>query len=186
MWLEAVLTEDDVRTVATQFSPLEVRLGPDGRLSLSRPLSVLLVPGRGVEVVCNAQLKWPVLGMQVPVAMQKLTVLVHPTVEPRADGHALVLRLAIERAGVSQVGLVDERVTVLLNDELARHHVELTWNFTRTLTHTFSLPPSLLSAETVGLEVRSGSTRVTRQTLALAVQMGTSVRRRVEGGRDHL
>ncbi len=184
MWLEAILTEDDVRSVATQFSPLEVRLGTDGRLALARPVSVSLVPGRGVEVVCDAQLEWPVLGMHVPVAMQRLTVLVQPTVEDRPDGHALVLRLALERAGVSQVGLIDGRVTALLNDELAKHHVELAWNFTRTLTHTFALPASLLSAETVGLEVQSGATKVTRKGMALAVRMGASVRRRVEGTRE--
>lgn len=186
MWLEAVLTEDDVRAVARQFSPLEIRLGTDGRLALSRPLSVSLVPGRGVEVVCNGQLDWPVLGMHVPVAMEKLTAMVVPALAPSGrDGeHALVLRLAIERAGVSHLGFVDERITALLNDELARHHTELTWNFARVLTHTFSLPASLLSAETVSLEVRSGEIKVTRKGMALAVQMGSSVRRRVGSARD--
>jgi hypothetical protein len=112
--------------------------------------------------------------------------MVLPAVESsgRDDGHALVFRLAIERAGVSHLGFVDERITALLNEELAKHHPELTWDFTRVLTHTFSLPVSLLTAETVSLEVRSAAIKVTRLGMALAVQMGSSVRRRVEKGQD--
>ena len=180
MWLEAILTADDVASIATQVSPLELRIGTDGRLGLSRPSTVTLVPGRGVEIVCNAQLRWPVLGMHVPVSMEGLTIMVCPGVESRPDGYALVLRLGLERAGVSSVGLIDERVTALLNEELEKHHVELAWNFSQTLTHTFALPGALLSAEAVGLTVRSGTTRVTRDAMALAVLMGASVQRRVD------
>ena len=180
MWLEATLTADDVANIATQFSPLELRIGTDGRLNLSRPSTVTFVPERGVEIVCNAKLEWPLLGMHVPVSMAGLTILVCPAVEARPDGCALVLRLGLVRAGVSSVGLIDDRVTALLNVELEKHHVELAWNFSRTLTHTFPLPGALLSAETVSLAVRSGTTTVTRDAMALAVLMGASVRRRVD------
>jgi hypothetical protein len=184
MWLEAIVTEDDVANIAKQFAPLELRLGSDGRLSLSRLTSVLFVPGRGVEVVCDGQLHWPVLGMCIPLTMERLTVLVRPTVETRSDGYALVLRLSLERAGVSHVGLLDDRVTAKMNEELEKHCVELAWNFSQTLTHTFPLPASLLSAAAIGVEVRSGTTRVTREALGLAVLMGASVQPRVDRNRD--
>jgi hypothetical protein len=177
MWLEAMLTEDDFARVADQLFPVELRLGDGGRLSLSRPQRVALVPARGVEIVCDARLVWPILKVHVPVEMHALTVLMVPAVEVRPDGYALVVRPGLDRAGISRIGLIDGRVTARLNEELEKHRIEWRWNFSRTLTHTFSLPGALKSADALRLKVRAGATQVTRRALRLEVSMVASVHR---------
>ena len=153
MWLEAILTTADLRDVLGQFAPLEIRLGSDGKLLLASPTEVSLIPGEGIGVVCDATLHWPVLGVDLPVHMRGLTVLIHPTVRPGPNGSCDVLAftLQIDRAGVSILpAVVDDRVTSLLNQELVKKHVELAWNFGKTLSHVFQLPAFLASAAALG------------------------------------
>jgi hypothetical protein len=184
MWLEAIVTKEDVLDLATRLSPLEIRLGSDGSLLLSRPSEVAFVPDHGIQVACDARLHWPFLGMKVPVTMRGLTFLVRPAVEERHGGYALVFRLGLERAGFTEFGLLDEKVTALLDAELEKRHLELGWNFSRTLTHNFSMPDTLLSVEHIGLRVQLGRAKITSEALGLAVSMGTSVGRRGNGSRE--
>lgn len=180
MWLEAILTEGDLQKAVDRFSPLEIRLGQDGRLLLARWTSLSLVADRGIEVICEATLHWPVMGIDVPITMNGLTVLIRPSVDPRPEGEALVFSLELERTGVSSLPLIDDRVTSLVNEELAKRRVELAWTFGRTLSHVFSMPEAILSAESLGLEVRGGKTKVTESALGFAVSFEASVARRGE------
>jgi hypothetical protein len=182
MWLEAILTKDDLRDVFDQFAPLEIRLGDSGRLVLESPTEVSINPGSGVGVVCDATLHWPVLGVDLPVRMRGLTVLLHPTVRPRPDGScgALVFTLQIDRTGVSLLPAVfDARVTSLLNRELAENHAALEWNFGKTLSHVFQLPAALASAATLSLEVIAGSVKTTDDAVGFAVGFRAEVHPRV-------
>jgi hypothetical protein len=172
MWLEAILTKDDLRDVFEQFAPLEIRLGESGRLILESPSEVSMNPGSGVGVVCDATLHWPVLGVDLPVRMRGLTVLLHPTIQPRPDGRcgALVFTLQIDHTGVSLLPAVfDARVTSLVNRELAERHAALEWNFGKTLSHVFALPAALVSAGTLSLKVHAGSVKTTSEALGFAV-----------------
>jgi hypothetical protein len=187
MWLEAILTTDDLREVLEQFSPLEIRLGDNGKLLLASPTRVSLTAGEGMSVVCEATLHWPVLGVDLPVHMHGLSVLVRPSVRPAPDGtcDVLAFTLQIDRAGVSILPhILDDKVTSLLNEELAKKHVELAWNFGKTLTHVFSLPDALASAAALALKVSGGSVRVTEAAVGFAVNFTAEVRPRggtVEG-----
>lgn len=181
MWLEAILTKDDLRDVFEQFAPLEIRLGDSGRLILESPTDVSVIPGSGVGVVCDATLHWPVLGVDLPVRMRGLTVLLHPTIQPRPDGGcgALVFTLQIDRTGVSLLpAAFDARVTSLLNRELAESHAALEWNFGKTLSHVFALPAALASAGTLSLKVHAGSVKTTGDALGFAVGFRAEVQPR--------
>jgi hypothetical protein len=182
MWLEAILTREDLEGIAEKFSPLEIVLGDSGSLLLVGPCEVSLTPDEGVAVKCDATLHWPVLGFDVPVSMHGLLVHVLPSVEERADGSTLVFRLQIDRAGVAMLpSFFDCGVTARVNRELEEKHVELAWNFADTLSHVFKLPPSIASAAALSLKATAGRVKATETALGLAADFTVSVQARSEG-----
>ncbi len=181
MWIEAVLTNEDVLHVLRQFSPLEIRLGDSGTLQLASPSKVSLIPQNGIGVVCDATLHYPVLGLDVPVHMHGLTVLIHPSVQSRPDGPGenLVFALQLDRTGMAILpALIDEGVSKLINEELVKKHVQLSWGFYQTLSHVFALPAALASAASLELKVTGGAVKITEKALGLAVCFETAVQRR--------
>jgi hypothetical protein len=177
--LEAILTKDDLQRLLRRFAPAVVRLGDGGELSLDDPSEVSLISERGVRVVCSAKLHWPLLGIGVPVAARSLVVMVCPVIEPQPDGEALVFKIHIEHIDVTLLPtFVDDRVTDRVNAELAKKHVELSWHFGRMLSHVFALPEALASTSAIGLEVVTGTLRITDSALAFTVTFRTNVERR--------
>jgi hypothetical protein len=172
MWLEAVLSKEDLLKVATDFTPLTIGLGEEGELLLKTPSEVTLVADRGLRITCEAQIHWPILGVNVPLTLNALTVIVRPAVDKREGGSALVFFLELEHADLAIVpSILDHRMTELVNKELAAKHVELAWNFSETLSHTFALPAVLKNASSLGIEVAWGAIRITADALVFAVSL---------------
>jgi hypothetical protein len=179
MWLEAIFTRDDLRDVAERFSPLKILLGVSGNMLLVAPRDISLVPGKGIALTCDATVHWPVLGLDVPVSMHGLLVNVLPTIEARRAGPHLVFRLEIDHTGVALLpSFFDHTVTARINQELEKKQVELAWNFSDTLSHVFSLPPSIASAAAIGLRATAGRVKVTESALGLAVDFEADVQAR--------
>jgi len=180
MRLEAVLTRDDLHGILNQFAPLEIRLGKNGNLLLDSPSKVALIPGEGLSIVCHATLHWPVLGVSVPVSMRGLTVEVRPAVRPglAGGGDVVAFTLQIDRAGVTVLPeVIDDKVTSRVNQELVEKHVELSWNFAKSLSHVFELPDALASAAALKLKVRQGIVVVTESAVVFTVDFGAEVQR---------
>jgi|GEM_PF-1364463 hypothetical protein len=179
MWLEAILTREDLQGVAEKFSPLKLLLGDSGTLLLLAPEEVSLIADKGIVVKCDATLHWPVLGFEVPVSMRGLLVHVLPSVEERPDGATLVFRLQIDHAGVAMLpSFFDHTVTARVNQALTEKGVELAWNFVKTLSHVFGLPASFASAAGLSLKATAGRVKTTETALGLAVDFEASVRPR--------
>jgi hypothetical protein len=179
VWIEAVLTVDDLQRVLRDFAPASIRLGENGELVLAEPSLVVLIPELGLRVVCAATLRWPLLGVSVPVAMRSVDVMICPIIERLVDREALVFKLHIEHIDVSLFpAFVDDKITARVNEELAKHHVEFSWQFPKTLSYVFQLPDALLSTSALSLEVVAGTLRVTDTSLAFAVSYRTQFQRR--------
>jgi hypothetical protein len=189
MWLEAILTREDLLDAFCKLSPLEIRFGQNGVLNLSAPTAVSMNPGKSVLIVCDAALHVPVLGIQVPVHMRGLTVELVVSVhdapgtegQETQQGRGQVLQLAvqIDRTGVAHLPhLLDEGVTKIVNDELAKNHVGFAWNFHDTLTRSFAAPAALSTIARLGLRVTGGRVRVTEDALGLAVGFDSEVEKR--------
>ncbi len=179
MWLEAILTREDLQGVAEKFSPLKLLLGDSGSLLLLAPEEVSLIADEGIVVKCDATLQWPVLGFEVPVSLRGLLVHVLPSVEQRPDGATLVFRLQIDHAGVALLpSFFDHTVTAQVNQALTEKRVELAWNFVKTLSHVFGLPASLASAAGLSIKATAGRVKTTATALGLAVDFEASVRPR--------
>jgi hypothetical protein len=171
MWLEAIISREDFAALATELFPLSVHLGASDSehyLLLSAATAVSLVEGRGLRFTCNAQIRWPVLGMDVPINVEALTVLVEPSVPEGSE--SLVLGVQLEHANVSWLpALVDAKIVQAVNDALKLKSRELCWNFTKTLSHEFPLPELLQPLRALDLSVGWGKVRVTAEALVLVV-----------------
>lgn len=184
MWLEAILLKDDLSKLVAEFMPVTIRLGDDGELLVSDPSDVSLIGAVGLRVVCKATLRWSVLGITVPVTLHSLTVLLCPEIAQREGGNELVFKLEIEHTNLAGLPtIVDNRVTELVNRELAAKHVELSWNYRATLGHVFDLPDALHPLEQIHLTVEGAKVKSTPEALGLAIQIGARVSRCEPGGR---
>jgi hypothetical protein len=177
VWVEAVLLTEDLDRLVAQFAPLTIALGA-GRLHLSDPEPCVLVPEVGVWVVCRAKVHWPVLGIDVPVTLHSLAVLLRPQVVAGESGEALAVTLEIESMDLAGgPKMLDDRITAMANKELIRKEVELSWCFSRTLTHSFPLPESITPLESLDLTVLAGRVRIRSDGIGLAVKLDSAVKR---------
>jgi hypothetical protein len=180
MQLEATLPLGDLSALIDQLVPLQIMLGEDSGayLLLTDPTSVALVPATGLRVACSAKLSWPVLGISVPVVLNALSILLRPTVTRRADGLVLVFHVEVEQIDLALLpNLIDLHVTDKVNRELRARQVELVWDFTNTLSHSFPLPRVLASADTFALSVLDGVVDIDEQALHFVVSFQAEVTR---------
>lgn len=176
MWIEAIISQDDFTSLAAELFPLTIHLGASDSehyLLLSAATAVSLVEGRGLRFTCNAQIRWPVLGMDVPINVHGLTVLVEPSVAEGSD--SLQLGVELERANVSWLpALVDEKIVEAVNEALDKRRADLSWNFAKTLSHEFPLPELVQPLRALGLKAGWGKVRVTAEAMVLVISFRAS------------
>jgi hypothetical protein len=185
MWAEIIATREDFQRLLQQAFPLTIRLGDPGSdhsLVLSDLSTVELVPDLGLRVECRARVHWPVLGIEVPVTLRSLTIVLLPSVGRSAEGgDTLVFRVSIERADFSALpSMIDGRVTDAINARLADRNAELEWNFSKALTHTAALPELLEPLDRFAVHPAWGKVRVTEEAVVYAISLHTAIVRRGE------
>jgi hypothetical protein len=180
MRIEAILSRQDIADLLQAFVPLQLELGEPStgeRTVIVDALGeVILVPDIGVRVTCAGRMRWPVLGIHLPVHVRLLTLMLAPRVEAREGSDNLVWRLTLEDADIAWLpAKMDREIIEKVNRELSQHHTELAWNFTDTLTHEFLMPAALQSAKGLGLRVTGGSVGITEAAVSLAVAFSAAV-----------
>lgn len=175
MRLLALVPRAEVQLLLSELLPLKVLLGDDGddrTLLLRDAGEVSFVPGFGVRMACKADIRWSLLGLTVPVHLRALSVLLVPRIAEREGGAALVFQVSIEHADLAGVpAVVDAHLVERVNQALAERQVELAWNFTRTLSHTFELPALLESVRAFSLGVAGSGVEVHADELQLEVEL---------------
>jgi len=176
MWVEAILSRDDLATLLAQCTPVTIHIGKEGTLTIEEIRDVSLVAGAGMRVVCSATVRWPVLGASIPAAIRSLVAVVRPEIEKR-DGHdALAFRLMVEETDLTALPtILDESIAAKVNNELAK--TDLVWSFSDTLSHAFRLPKTLEPLDALDLGVSWGQVRVTSEAVVFAVSFHSSVTR---------
>jgi hypothetical protein len=179
MWIEAIVSAEELRQTLSRFAPVTIRLGDEGgELALDSPSQVTLLPDKGARVVCRARLVWPLLGVHVPIAMKSLVVLLCPLIEAQPEGGELVFKLEIEHADFALIPtFIDDRLTTRINTELAKKRIELSWRYAETLDHVFRMPDALDGVDALGLVVTGAVVKVTKEAVGLAVSLRSDVRR---------
>ena len=180
MWIEALLTKDDVVSLIHQLTPVRLTLGKEGGherwIHIDRPSSVSLVAAQGVRVLTRAKVEWSVSVVSVPITLHSLQLLLRPVIVPSStsDRGALAFKLEIEEADLKNVpAILDRKITQLVNEELEKQ--TLVWDFTSTLSHSFALPAELVPLEALRLAVSWGEVRINEEAMAFAVSFGHEV-----------
>jgi len=176
MWVEAVLSKEDLTQVVGDFLPTTIRLGEDGELHLEDPSDVKLVENDGLYIRCHGRVKWAVLGLTVPVTVKGVAAILSPSILSTPEGDKLAFSVRIEDLDLALVpGILDDQIAGKLNAALAE--APLVWNFTETLSHVFNLPPALHAPQSIGLRVQWGKARVTEDALVLVVSFHADITR---------
>lgn len=176
MWIEAILSKADLVHVVGEACPLRIKIGDDGHVALSGPRDLELVPEVGLQMTVTAEIHWPVLGIQVPVSVRSATLEMRPEITKTPTGDALTFKLRLDDVDISILpAIVDRGIVDLVNKELVAKHVELSWGFTRTLSHVFDLPDALVSIGALDLRATEGRVKITGEALALAVRFAARV-----------
>jgi hypothetical protein len=173
MWLEAILSREDLEHVLRDLTPTKIELREDGDLYLGAPTSVTLVAGRGLRIVSPAKLRWTVLGIHVPLTIDSATVVLEPVVR-RSPGtpDVLAFQIQLEALSVAAVpDILEGTIVEKVNRELTHRHAELVWEFSDTLSHRFALPDLLTPARRLDLQVAWGEIRIDDAALVLAISV---------------
>ncbi len=186
MWVEAVLSRDDLKALIAQVLPLKIQIhpesAPDQYIELASATNLALVADEGLRMTTQARIHWPVLGIAVPITIDPLSVIIRPRVTKTPEGDALSFAMEIERADFSGLlALGDHAITHKINSELAKEDVGLAWAFAAMLSHRFDLPPMLAPFDAVALNVAWGKVRVTDEAMVMAISFHAQVSRRADG-----
>jgi hypothetical protein len=178
MWIEAIVTRDDLHRVIGECCPLRISLGGGGSLLLSDPRDLVLEAGVGMRLAVTVEIHWPVLGIQLPVSVRTAVLEVMPAISEKTGG-SLSFKLHLDEVDVSVLPeFVDRGIVDLVNKELEAKHVELSWSFLKTLSHVFELPDALVSARAVDVRASWGSVKITSEALVLAVSFDVRIQPR--------
>jgi hypothetical protein len=171
MWLEAILSADDLRHALTELLPVTLRLGNDGgALMMGAPTDVALVPDLGLRCKCPAEVTWPLVGIHVPVKLHSVSFVLTPKIIRKDENELLVFEILLEHADVALLpDVIDNRITDVINVELRKHHAELTWDFARTLQFAVPLPEELSPPRTLSIRTHGAMLRVTEEAAVLAM-----------------
>jgi hypothetical protein len=173
MWLEAILTREDLAEVLKQFFPVKIYLHEEGKegnekrwLMLGQATHVALAAEEGLRVTCPAELSWSIAGMGTAMKLDELRVLLVPRIVKMNKGEVLELQIQVEEADFHSLpGFVDATIVKAVNAALATK--QLSWNFTETLTRTVGLGKMFDPVEALRLEVQWGKLRIGAEALAL-------------------
>jgi hypothetical protein len=173
MWLQAILTADDLLHVLHELTPTRIQLDADDParvLDLHPPGEVRFRDGEGAHVTTSATLQWDVIGIKVPVTLRTVEVLLIPSIEKDAQGtDLLALQARIERLDLSALpGFVEDKLRTRINQALEDPRAFVRWGFTRTLDFHFHLPEKVTPVRDLRLSARWGALRVSEQGFAMA------------------
>ena len=179
MWIEAILTKDDLDRLLTQALPLTIALGDSGdHIALAQPRGVQFLVDQGVRVQCEAKVRWSVLGINVPLTIHDVRVMLRPRIEKSEAGRdVLLLEVFVEHADFAGIPtMIDEKITDKINAAIKAKQSSIAWDFSQMLTRTVGLPAALEPARTLALAVAWGKVKITDEALVLAVSFHADVK----------
>jgi len=182
MRIEAILSKEELEKIIADFCPLKLTLGDDGAIALSSPRDIELLPELGLRVSVAAEVRWPILGVPVPVTVRSAVLEVRPEILKTPGGDHLAFRFHLHKMDTSIFpAIVDRTIVDLVNKELEAKHRELSWSFTKTFSHVFKLPAALASAQAINLSVTGGQVQITNEAIVFTVSFGAGIEPRPVG-----
>jgi len=181
MWLEAIITQEDLVKVLGEFLPVKILLDqekdadgevkkdePERSLFLRTPTVVTMIPDQGVRITCPAELTWSIVGMSPSMTIDALQLMIRPEVVEKNKGHVLEFGMEVEVADFHALpGFIDATIVKAVNASLATKRPA--WNFSETLTRSVGLGTIFDRVEALKIAVGWGKTKIGAETLGLVV-----------------
>lgn len=181
MWLEAIITQEDLVKVLGEFLPVKILLDqekdadgevkkdePERSLFLRTPTVVTLIPDQGVRITCPAELTWSIVGMSPSMTIDALQLMIRPEVVEKNKGYVLEFGMEVEVADFHALpGFIDATIVKAVNASLATKRPA--WNFSETLTRSVGLGTLFDRVEALKIAVGWGKTKIVAETLGLVV-----------------
>lgn len=183
MWLEIVLSEGDLTSLLREVTPLTITLGEQQWIAIESPSEVALVADVGLRVTCKAKVKWPLLGIGVPVTIHRMVVTFAPEVMQDADGsgESLVFGLRLQHADFAGLpDAIDARLSKAIDEALVAHRLDLAWKFTETLAGSIPLPATLDPIHGLSVHVAWAKVKVTDEAMVVALSLHHAFHRQGE------
>lgn len=171
MWVQLVVTEDDLRTFLHSVMPARIELGRDEDvdrwIEIGAPEFVSVTEAKGLTLRAPAKLRWNVAGINVPIAFRTVEVTLDLSIDS-PEGQVLRFRPQIVDADfVGLPAIIEKSLIKLVNASLAKAHLE--WNFVETLQFSPQMSPKLQPPTVVDIRARFGELRKTDGAITLAV-----------------
>lgn len=177
MWLQAVITADDLMHAFSELTPTRIQLDdqdPERVLELSPPSEVVFRANEGAVVKTGARLSWDLIGIKVPVTLRSVQVLLLPSIDQDAQANDhLILQARVEDLDLTALpGFADEKLKTRINEALERPSAFLRWGFTRTLDFRFQMPALVQPTRELRLAARWGALKVSEEGFVMAASFG--------------
>jgi hypothetical protein len=173
VWLEAILSRDDLTSIIGRLAPVTIQLGEPASeeeplVHLREVAGVSLVGGEGLRVTCRAWMEWPLLGIAGRVSIDPLTLMLRPTISKTSAGETLIFTPEVEHAEVVRFPEAIEQVTERINRTLSEKHLGLSWTFAQALNEALSGPSLVRPFDSLNVRVSGGRVWVTEEALVIA------------------
>jgi hypothetical protein len=171
MWMQAALSLKDLTVFAQKLFPVHLALeggNAHGRhVYLGQPRTFELVADQGLRVEMRARVRWPLLGIEVPIDVPSVTAMLRVKVLQRDGEDVFAFAPEIEELDISMLpGFVDRGLKNAVNKAIAGDLDHLTWRFTHTLDFVVDVPEAV-PARRLHLAAKWGDVVVTAEGLLL-------------------
>jgi hypothetical protein len=178
MWMQATLSTEDLTRALESLCPARIDLADDRWIDLARPRSVTLIPDLGLRVLFEARVRWSLIGIDVPVTVNEVELLLAPKVVPKGDSSVIAFEMQVGALDLKFVPApIDGTVADRINAALVEARPSMVWDFRKTLDFTFELPAALSPAEKARLHAKWAEMKVTAEAVSLAVSFELDVAR---------
>jgi hypothetical protein len=180
MRIDITLGLDEIVRLLGEATPLRVHLGDKDEarwVELERPNEVSLVPGKGLRVVTEGQIRYEVVGVKLPFAIRRAELLLAPEVVRTTGGHErLDFKISVEQVDLENVpGLAERALETVVNNALTR--LELSWHFGRALDKAVSVPERFEPLDELLLRAPTGQVTITPGELKFTLSSELSLAR---------
>jgi len=183
MHIRVELDRATLKQLLGEMLPITIELdeaqGLDGSCVTIDPVRELQIGAdEGIRLITGGELRWMVGFLRVTATVERLVLVIRPTVVGTGASSRLLFRPMIEEADLRYLpALFDRGLVGLVNGALAARSERLAWDVGRTLALRFVLPNVLTPLESAAVDVEAVQLRVRDDALELTVTLTMHISR---------
>jgi len=183
MHIRVELDKATLKQLLAEMLPITIALdeaqGLDSSCVTIDPVRELQIGAdESIRLITGGELRWMVGFLRVTTTVERLVLVIRPTVVGTGASSRLLFRPMIEEADLRYLpALLDRGLVGLVNGALAARSERLAWDVGRTLALRFVLPNTLDPLEAAAVDVGAARVRVRDDVLELTVTLTMRISR---------